>query len=109
MGLVEENDFKINIRDMAKVKLSGQKASSKLAEVDAQLESIIPKLVCVMMETFCDYNFITALNIFNSNSNCKVTYSILDLYTTFVSFVDRVCRHKSNGYKGYSVSLRQIN
>lgn len=35
MGLVEENDNKINLKEMAKNKLSGQKASSKLAAVDA--------------------------------------------------------------------------
>lgn len=107
MGLVEETDYKISLSNLVKGKLSGQKAAPKLAAVDNQLEQILPKLVCVLLETFCDVNFKKALALFNSNSNCKVNYQTDELYEQFVKFIDKIMRHKWNGYKGYNVQIKQ--
>jgi lipoate-protein ligase A len=56
-NLNEQNDRKISIKDVLKTKLNGQKVSTKLQEIDLELESIVPKLISVLMETFSDLDF----------------------------------------------------
>jgi preprotein translocase subunit Sec63 len=108
-GIMEESDNKIDLKPMVKTMLTGQKAGGKVAAIAAQLESILPKLTSVFIETLCDIDFMKALSVFNTSSNCKVTYQIEDMYSQFVSFIDRVMRHKQNGYKGYTVTYKQLN
>ena len=105
-GLEEETDYKIGLKPITKSMLTGQKAAPKLVDVQSQLESFLPRLVAVLLETFSDINFVKTLALFNSNSNCKVTYSTQDMYPDFVSFIDRIMRHKQNGYRGYNVSYK---
>lgn len=56
-NLYELNERKINIRDILKSKLSGQKVSKKHQEIDLELENVVPKLISVLMEQFSDIGF----------------------------------------------------
>ena len=73
---------KIIIRDLIRNKIAGLAISDKFKAVDQQVEQMVPKLICVLMETFSDMKFVQSLLQFNTmNSQMKVTYSIQDLFS----------------------------
>lgn len=80
-----------------------------MAEIDRDLESIVPKLVSVLMDTFSNFEFSKALTLFNSQSNCKVTFTVDDLFSQYVSFISKYMKLLENGYKGYEIEFKQIN
>lgn len=108
-NLMEIGERKINLKDVLKSKLNGQKVSEKLKEIDLELESIVPKLISVLMETFADIGFAASLTAFNAQKNSKVSFTVDDLFTQISAFSNRAMRNLENGYKGYEVKFTQLN
>ena len=104
-NLSELNERKINLKEILKSKLGGHKVSKKLQEIDLELESFVPKLISVLMETFADISFASSLMAFNSERTMKVNYTVDDLYTQISDFSNRMMRNLSNGYRGYDVKF----
>jgi len=105
--LNEEQGKKVILRDLIRNKIEGGSISDKFKETDQQLEQIVPRLISVLLETFSETDFVRGLLTFNHESNCKVQYSIEDLYTQVVAFADNVIKNSKNGYQGYRVKVNQ--
>lgn len=56
---------------------------------------------------FVKVKFLKALTDFNANSNGKISYTVHNLMTTLIQFVDKVMKMKKNGYEGYKYKVEQ--
>ena len=54
--------------------------ADKFADIDGQVEAMVPKLISVMLTTFTEERFAKGLLRFNADSQCKVQYGIDDLF-----------------------------
>ena len=80
--------------------------SDKFASTEQELDTVIPKLVSVLMNIFSDLEFVQTLLVFNSkNAGCKVQLQIDDLFTQIAAWSDRFVKNGSNGYNGYSFEV----
>ena len=59
---------KVNIRDLIRNKIQGLKISTKFAEVEQEIDVLVPKLVGVLMFIFSDTDFVHDLLLFNSKT-----------------------------------------
>jgi len=104
--LNEEAVKKVNIRDIIRSKIQGLKIATKFADIDSEIDILVPKLTSVLMSIFTDTEFVQDLLLFNGKSQCKVQYQVDDLFTQLATFADKVVKNGQNGYQGYRFSAR---
>lgn len=96
---------KIILRDLIRKKINDQTIAEMFADADWEVEDKLPKLTNALAKNFVKVKFLKALSAFNANSNGKVSYSVLNLMSGLIKFVDKVLKMKKNGYKGYSYKV----
>jgi hypothetical protein len=75
------------------------------ADADWEVDDKLPKLTNVLAKMFVKVKFLKGLSQFNANSNGKVQYTVLNLMSTLIKFVDKVLKMQKNGYKGYKYKV----
>ena len=66
------------------------------ADADWEVEDKLPKLTNAIAKKFVQVKFLKALSEFNANSNGKISYSILNLMSSLIKFVDKVMKMKTS-------------
>lgn len=100
---------KIILRDLIRKKINDQSISDLFADAEWEVNDKLPKLTRVLAKIFVKVKFLKALAQFNASSGSKVQYSVLNLMTSLVKFVDKVMKMGKNGYKGYKYKAEQVD
>lgn len=77
------------------------------ADAEWEVTDKLPKLTNVLAKMFVKVKFLKTLAEFNSNSNGKVEYSVLNLMSSLIRFVNKVMKMDKNGYLGYKYKVEQ--
>lgn len=105
MTLNDRLSKKIILRDLIRKKINDQKIADMFADAEFEVDDKLPKLTNVIAKMFVKVKFLKALTDFNSNSNGKVQYTVLNLMSTLIKFVDKVMKMEKNGYLGYKFKV----
>lgn len=98
---------KIILRDLIRKIINDQSVSDMFADAEWEINDKLPKLTKELAQTFSKVKFLKALALFNSNSKGKIEYTVLNLMTSLIKFVDKVLKMGSNGYNGYKYKVVQ--
>ena len=72
---------KINIRDLVRNKINGQKPAEKFADIDSQVENTLPKLTSVILDNLGLKKFYKTLKDLNDETDYKVKYDVGMIFT----------------------------
>jgi hypothetical protein len=71
-----ELNKKNNVRDMIRNMAKNLPISSKFEAAQKQIDDKLPRLTCVLAESFQDKKFVKSLSLFNAEKNTKIQYTI---------------------------------
>lgn len=100
---------KIILRDLIRKQIAGQTIADMFADAEWEVTDKLPKLTNVLAKMFVKVKFLKALTDFNSNSNGKVQYTVLNLMSSLIKFVNKVMKMEKNGYQGYKYKVEQVD
>ena len=96
---------KIILRDLIRKKINNQTIAEMFADAEWEVDDKLPKLTNALAKQFVKVKFLKALTLFNNNSHGKIEYSVLNLMSSLIKFVDKVMKMDKNGYKGYKYKV----
>ena len=100
---------KINIRDLVRNKINGQKPAEKFADIDSQVENTLQKLTSVILDNLGLRKFHKDLKEMNDETDYKVKYDTGMIFIQLLGFINQVIKNSQNGYLGYKFQVRQID
>lgn len=67
---------KNNVRDIIRNVVKGLSVGDKFVAARQSIDDKLPRLTCVLAESFCDPKFMKMLSLFNAEKNTKVQYTV---------------------------------